>query len=73
MFELYKSLGKTGRLTRRELRRLARLVLEEYVKRCGDAVGVVDRPGFEPGASAVRGRRSSRLSYRPTRESPVIV
>ncbi len=27
--------------------------------------GVVDRPGFEPGASRVQAERSSRLSYRP--------
>ncbi|BAF34810.1 hypothetical protein APE_1882a [Aeropyrum pernix K1] len=27
---------------------------------------VVDRPGFEPGASRVQAGRSSRLSYRPT-------
>ncbi len=29
-------------------------------------MGMVDRPGFEPGASRVQAERSSRLSYRPT-------
>jgi hypothetical protein len=31
------------------------------------AVGVVDRPGFEPGTSRMPTERSSRLSYRPTK------
>ena len=31
---------------------------------------VVDRPGFEPGASGLQSRRSPRLSYRPTLAGP---
>ena len=31
-----------------------------------EGVGVVDRPGFEPGTSRMPTARSSRLSYRPT-------
>ena len=36
----------------------------------GVALFVVDRPGFEPGASGLQSRRSPRLSYRPTIDRP---
>ncbi|BAA30272.1 101aa long hypothetical protein [Pyrococcus horikoshii OT3] len=45
-------------------------LLQEYFERIGvmeaSRIVVVDRAGFEPAASALRGRRSPRLSYRPT-------
>ena len=37
---------------------------------CG--LGVVDRPGFEPGTSRLPTERSSRLSYRPNHEDRVV-
>ncbi len=70
VYQLYKSLGKVEKLTKRDLRRLARILLEEYVRRVeqvvkskkpeGEPIGkVVRRPGFEPGTSGVAGRRPS--------------
>ncbi len=38
VYQLYKSLGKVERLSRRDLRRLARLLLEEYGKAIDSAV-----------------------------------
>jgi hypothetical protein len=33
VYQIYKSLGKVEKLTKRDLRRLARIILEEYEKR----------------------------------------
>ncbi|GEM_PF-6139477 len=33
IYQVYKSLGKVKKLTKRDLRRLARILLEEYMKR----------------------------------------
>ncbi len=65
IYQIYKSLGKVEKLTKRDLRRLARILLEEYMKKMSVVNskkidgGVVRRPGFEPGISGLGGRRPS--------------
>ena len=54
---------ENGKVVTRYLGPLGRIV-EGVVRVSG--MGVVDRPGFEPGTSRMPTERSSRLSYRPT-------
>ncbi len=65
VFQIYKTLGKVEKLSKRDLRILAKMIVEEIIKKLDvvnssrKQVGVVRRPGFEPGISGVAGRRPS--------------
>ncbi len=65
VFQVYKSLGKVEKLSKRDLRRLAKMIVEEIIKK----INVVNSPhkqnkpagppGFEPGTTGSGGRRPS--------------
>ena len=61
VYQIYKSLGKAEKLTKRDLRRLARILLEEYMKKMSVVNSkrtgrvVAGPPGFEPGVSGSEG------------------
>ena len=56
IYQIYKSLGKVEKLSKRGMRRLARILLDEYMKRVGvvNLLEKVPPPGFEPGFPAPR-------------------
>ncbi len=67
---VYEQYRRDGKVITRYIGSLESIV--DGWKRCKDGVEghspqLVDRPGFEPGASRVQAERSSRLSYRPIR------
>ncbi len=70
IYQVYKSLGRVEKLTKRDLRRLARILLEEYMRRTGvvnsmnSTGGAMARHGvdagprgFEPRTTGLGGRR----------------
>ena len=56
----YKNMLKKGQ------RRPSQLLVEKLLSLCRESGLMEPRPGFEPGTSALPGRRSTRLSYRGT-------
>ncbi len=65
----YEQYRRDGRVVTKYVGPLERIVEEwktlKNIGLRGEAPRMVDRPGFEPGASRVQAERSSRLSYRP--------
>ncbi len=74
VFQVYKSLGKVEKLSKRDLRRLAKLIVEEIVKkmnvvnsssqRSGKGSGIAGPRGFEPRISGSAGRRPIQARLR---------
>ena len=62
-----KDLGITSRyklMLKKGEKNPSELLVQKLLELCRERIGMEPRPGFEPGTSALPGRRSTELSYR---------
>ncbi len=73
IFQIYKSLGKVEKLSRRDLRRLAKMIVEELARKLAvnqpQKTKIINREGagprgFEPRVSGLGGRRPIQARLR---------